>query len=203
MRLRLAMMPIGVAVACMVIATGWSGTCCADEATLGVVRITDVYRLSKTIQREVENIKRIEGEARVQLEKISHDVRVLEKKLKEGEKTLGEADKKKLMGELKAKQEHLEAERQAARVKLGFEKKSAQTKINVLLNEAIKKIAQERKLKAIISDRVLLYHEGIPDLTDKLIEELDSRPAAEQPASQPPPGTPDEKKPTGEKPATK
>jgi Skp family chaperone for outer membrane proteins len=146
----------------------------ADEGGLGSVNLRTVYQSSTRIRAAIESIQKLEADTKATLEGVASDVKAVEGKLKEGEKTLKKDEKEKLQAELKSKQEKLKDERQAARVKLAFKQKAVENELRVRVQQAIDKAAEEAKLKGVISDAVLLYSKGIPDITGSVIKALDS-----------------------------
>ncbi|MEJ2717519.1 MAG: OmpH family outer membrane protein [Deltaproteobacteria bacterium] len=161
-------------LAAMVVAVSFPGFARADEAGLGSIDLRKVYQSSVRIKAAVESIQKLEVDSKANLERIISEVKALEAKLKEGKQTQKKEEKEKLEAKLKAKQDQLKEERQALRVKLAFKHKSVETEIRVKVKEAIDKAAQEANLKGVISDTVLLYSKGMPDITDNVLKFLDA-----------------------------
>ena len=64
-------------------------------------------------------------------------------------------------------------ERQAVRVKITFKHKAVENEIKAKVQEAINKAAKEANLKGVISDTVVLYSDGMPDITESVMKILD------------------------------
>jgi Skp family chaperone for outer membrane proteins len=80
---------------------------------------------------------------------------------------------------LQDKKQELQAEQQAAKIKTTFLQKSIQNAVKRQVNQAIEKIAKEEGVSAVFLSEMLLYSNGIVDLTDKVTKAIDSMPPLE------------------------
>ena len=162
-----------IILATVVGAVSFPGLAGADEVSLGYIDLKKVYQSSARIKAAVQSIQKLEVDSKVNVERLVSEVKALETKLKEGDQKQKKEEREKLASKLKSKQLELKEERQAVRVKLGFKHKSVENEIRVKVKEAINKAAKEANLKGVISDSVLVYSSGMPEITESVLKILD------------------------------
>ncbi len=67
----------------------------------------------------------------------------------------------------------------ARKSKMGFKQQSVSNVIKTQLQEVLQKVAKEGGYSVIMSSEVLLYSDGVPDLTEQVTKALDAMPATE------------------------
>ena len=148
----------------------------AAEFKAAKINLADVYRSSKKLKAAAEELKKMQLDAEALMVPLKDQVAKLHEKMKSSEKPLAKEEKDKLQTELKEKVQEIENMQQANRVKATFKQKSIQNILVTQLRDVVKKLGQQEGLNAIFSSEMLLYSEGIPDLTSKAMEELEAMP---------------------------
>lgn len=149
------------------------------EMKIAKVNLSAVSENSTRIKAAMEDMKKVQLESAPKLTVLSNEIKKLEDQLQAGEATLPKEEKDKLENEIQTKRQEMQQEQQSIRVKLAFKQKSLGNVVRTQLNEILEKIAKEEKYNAILSSDVVLYSDGVPDLTEKVTKALDAMPALE------------------------
>jgi Skp family chaperone for outer membrane proteins len=162
------------ALTCVVSGVLFSVSATASDFPVGKIDLGAMRQRSSKIQSMVQEIRKLELDSQAQLQQIANDIKALEKKIEEESGKLKKEELDKLRQDLKAKKENQENETQVARVRVSFKKKSVDTTISQQFAEAIEKIAKQEKLKIVLPQGAFLYADGVKDITDMVIKELDA-----------------------------
>jgi Skp family chaperone for outer membrane proteins len=147
--------------------------CAAQDKTIAKVDISEIQKKSGRVNTAVHELRQIELESRVVLQKISSEIAEIERKLRDDKDKLTKEQTDALEVDLKERKEALENEQQAARARIAFKRKSVETATRQQISEAIAKAAKEEGVKAVIPSFNLVYSDGLHDLTPKVIQFLD------------------------------
>ncbi|MGB6066709.1 MAG: OmpH family outer membrane protein [Desulfomonilaceae bacterium] len=149
------------------------------EMKFGKVSLTEVRRNSAKAKAALEQLRKAQTAAVMKINSIKKDIEQLQEKLKSEKDALSQEEKAKLKADLEDKKQGLQVEEQAAKIKLTFQQKSIQNAVKTQIDQAIEKIAKQEGISAVFMTEMLLYSQGIVDLTDKVTKALDSLPPLE------------------------
>jgi Skp family chaperone for outer membrane proteins len=107
---------------------------------------------------------------------MAEELQAAQKKAGATKADLPKNEQKKLDLELKLKREAFDQASREARVKIAFGRKAVQQALRQKISKIIANIAKKEGISVVIRDESLLYSAGIPDISDKVIAELDSAP---------------------------
>jgi outer membrane protein len=156
---------------------GITGSSLAAEAKFGKISLAEVRTNSSKIKAALETLQQTQSEALAKIGALKQETDKLQEKLKSEPASLSKEEKEKTETELKDKSQELQTEQQAAKIKLTFQQKSIQNAVKMQINQAIEKIAKEEGISGVFLSEMLLYSEGIVDLTDKVTKAIDAMPA--------------------------
>lgn len=169
-----------------------SGMSEAAEIALGKIDLRVLYAKSVRIQAIFQELEKTRLDSVAQVQRLASEYEAIENRLKAEKDKLKVEERQKLEHELKAKQDDLRAEQEAARVKVSLKRKSAENSIMMEAKEVVARIAKLEGLKVIIAEGSLIYAEGIPDITDKVMKALDAEFSADKKKGAPAAGQPSE-----------
>ena len=169
----------GIFSTCLLLLIGIAGLSFAAEVKFGKMSLADVRKNSAKVKASLENLQKTQTEALAKINSLKQETEKLQEKLKSQKDSLKKEDREKLETELQDKKQELQAEQQAAKIKTTFLQKSIQNAVKDQINQAIEKIAKEEGVSAVFLSEMLLYSDGIVDLTDKVTKALDSMPPLE------------------------
>ena len=169
----------GIFSTCLLLLIGIAGLSFAAEVKFGKMSLADVRKNSAKVKASLENLQMTQTEALAKINSLKQEAEKLQEKLKSQKDSLKKEEREKLETELQDKKQELQAEQQAAKIKTTFLQKSIQNAVKGQINQAIEKIAKEEGVSAVFLSEMLLYSNGIVDLTDKVTKALDSMPPLE------------------------
>lgn len=169
----------GIFSTCLLLLLGIAGLSFAAEVKFGKMSLADVRKNSAKVKASLENLQMTQTEALAKINILKQETEKLQEKLKSQNESLKKEEREKLETELQDKKQELQAEQQAAKIKVTFLQKSIQNAVKGQINQAIEKIAKEEGVSAVFLSEMLLYSNGIVDLTDKVTKALDSMPPLE------------------------
>jgi Skp family chaperone for outer membrane proteins len=169
----------GIFSTCLLLLVGIAGLSFAAEVKFGKISLADVRKNSAKIKTSLQNLQKTHAEALAKINDLKQETEKLLEKLKSQKESLKKEEREKLETELKDKEQELQAEQEAAKIKTTFLQKSIQNAAKGQINQAIEKVAKEEGISAVFLSEMLLYSDGIVDLTDKVTKALDSMPAFE------------------------
>lgn len=176
MRMRTIGTTIIAIPACLILWAAWIGCSFAGETVIAKMSLNRLNNDSKTIQLVLEDLKRKENLSRAGLRAMAEELQAAQKKASVEKANLPKDEQKKLDVELKLKREAFDQASREARVKLSFGRKSVQRALRQRIAKIIANIAKKEGISVVIREELLLYSAGIPDISDKVIAELDSAP---------------------------
>jgi Skp family chaperone for outer membrane proteins len=176
MRMRTIGATIIAIPACLILWAAWIGCSFAGETVIAKMSLTRLNKDSKTIQLVVEDLKRKENLSRAGLRAMAEELQAAQKKASAKKTDLPKEEQKKLDLELKLKREAFDQASREARVKLSFGRKSVQRALRQRISKIIANIAKKEGISVVMREESLLYSAGIPDISAKVIAELDSTP---------------------------
>jgi Skp family chaperone for outer membrane proteins len=177
MKAREVIKAFGIFSAALLILIGIAGSSVAAEAKFGKISLAEVRKNSAKIKASLENLQKTQGDALAKIGALKQDTENLQEKLKSESASMSKEEKEKTEAELKDKSQELQTEQQGAKIKVTFQQKSIQNAIKAQINQAIEKIAKEEAISAVFLSEMLLYSQGIVDLTDKVTKAIDAMPA--------------------------
>jgi len=163
-------------VACLgllVLCACWWSYPVSAEVRIAKVNLAKAYKGSKKVVAMVQDMAKLNIDLQARLQKLASEVQAMTNKLKDRKDDLKKEEKEKLQLQLRAKKEALINEKKALKVKMGFKRKSLQNSITQLAVRVVADIAKREGFQAVIPERVLLFSEGLPDITDKVIKAFD------------------------------
>jgi Skp family chaperone for outer membrane proteins len=163
------------------VAIAFPGLCKAAEQKMGKVDLRRIYSTSTTVKKATDQLRQMGADAGAKESKIGDEIRQIEAKLKKG--SLKEEEKKALQGNLGVKKEELETERQTARVKMAFKRKSLQNTFKLKMEQIIKSVASAKGVNLVVTQDAIVWSEDVPDLTADVIKKLDGPAAPAAPAA--------------------
>jgi outer membrane protein len=173
------MKTFGIFSTCLLLLIGIAGLSFAAEVKLGKMSLADVRKNSAKVKASLENLQNTQTEALAKINSLKQESEKLQEKLKSQKDSLKKEEREKLETELKDKKQELQEEQQTAKVKTTLLQKSIQNAVKGQINQAIEKIAKEEGVSAVFLSEMLLYSNGIVDLTDKVTKAIDSMPPLE------------------------
>ncbi len=179
MRARDVTRTFGVFLTALLIFVCMAGSSFASEVKFGKISLAKVRNDSAKIKTSLETLQKTQTDSLAKVSSLKQETDKLQEKIKSQPDSLSKEEKEKGEAELKDKTEELQAEQQAAKIKLTFQQKTLQNAIKVQINRAIEKIAKEEGISAVFLSEMLLYAEGIVDLTDKVTKAIDAMPPIE------------------------
>lgn len=168
----------------------WSASAAASDFPVAKIDLGALRQRSAKILGMVQEIRKLELDTQAQLQQISNDISALEKKIKDEAGKLKKEEQEKLEQDLKVKKEAQENETQVARVRVSFKKKSVDTTISQQFADAIEKVAKQENVKIVLPQGAFLYAEGVKDITESVIKELDAMPSVQEKKTDKPAATP-------------
>ncbi len=150
---------------------------CAAETKLGKISFIDIQKNSKKAASAMEEIQMVQIDGQKKMMALQEDVKKLQERLAKPE--VKAEEKVKIETELESKRQEFETEDQAVKVKTAIRQKSLQSALGAQIKAIIDKIAKEEGYAAIFRTELMIYSEGITDLTDKITRELDAAPPLE------------------------
>jgi Skp family chaperone for outer membrane proteins len=177
MKAREVIKAFGIFSAALLLLIGIAGSVVAAEAKFGKISLAEVRKNSTKIKASLENLQKTQGDALAKIGALKQDTENLQEKLKSGSASMSKEEKDKTEAELKDKAQELQTEQQGAKIKVTFQQTSIQNAIKAQINQAIEKIAKEEAISAVFLSEMLLYSQGIVDLTDKVTKAIDAMPA--------------------------
>ncbi len=166
----------GMVSAALFMLIGMVGWSLAAEAKFGKISLAEVRKNSTKIKASLENLQKTQAEALTKINVLKQEIENLQEKLKLQSASLSKEEKEKTEADLKDKSQEMQTEQQAAKIKMTFQQKSIQNAIKAQINESIEKIAKEEAISAVFLSEMLLYSEGMVDLTDKVTKAIDAMP---------------------------
>jgi Skp family chaperone for outer membrane proteins len=170
---------IGIFSTCLLLLIGIAGLSFAADVKFGRMSLSDVRKNSAKVKASLENLQKTQTEALAKINSLKQETEKLQEKLKSQKESLKKEEREKLEIELQDKKQELQAEQEAAKIKTTFLQKSIQNEVKGQINRAIEKIAKEEGVSAVFLSEMLLYSDGIVDLTDKVTKAIDSMPPLE------------------------
>jgi outer membrane protein len=164
---------------CILLIMGFAGLSIAAEVKFGKMSLADVRKNSAKVKASLENLQKMQTEALAKINSLKQETEKLQQKLISEKDSLKKEEREKLEIELQDKKQELQAEQQAAKIKTTFLQKSIQNAVKGQINQAIEKIAKEEGISAVFLSEMLLYSDGIVDLTDKVTKAIDAMPPLE------------------------
>jgi Skp family chaperone for outer membrane proteins len=161
---------------CLILCVAWIGSSFAGGTTIAKMSLNRLNQDSKTIQSVLKDFKRKENSSRAGLRAMAEELQSVQKKARNDKTDLSKDEQKKLALQLKAKREAFDQASREARLKLSFYRKSVQRTLRRRIRDIIKKIAKKEGVSVVMREESLLYSSGIPDISEKVIAELDSVP---------------------------
>jgi Skp family chaperone for outer membrane proteins len=155
---------------------GASGLSFAAEVKFGKVNLGEVRKNSAKVKAAVGEVQKTLAEASAKINNLKQETEQLQEKLKSQADSPNKEERQKLETELQDKKQQLQEEMQTVKIKATFQQQSVQNAIKVQMSQAIEKIAKEEGLSAVFLSELLLYSEGITDLTEKVTKAVDSMP---------------------------
>jgi len=113
------------------------------------------------------------------LEALKTEAEKIDERLSNTKETLKTEEREKLQKEFAAKRDEAQALQQALRAKLTLKQRSTENAVSADVKEIVEKIAKAEGFTAVFLQAALLYSNSITDLTDRVLKELDARPAVE------------------------
>ncbi len=144
----------------------------AEEMKFARVSFMEIQRKSKKINAAFEELQKIQVDGQNKIAAVRGDIARLEAETQKAGVT--DAQKAKLEADLNEKRQELQTEEQAVQVKLALKQKSIQSAVGTQIKAIIDKIAKDEGYAAIFRSELLLYAEGLPDLTGKISDALDA-----------------------------
>jgi len=169
----------GIFSTCLLLVIGIAALSFAAEVKFGKMSLADVRKNSAKVKASLENLQMMQTEALAKINSLKQETEKLQEKIKSQTDSLKKEEREKLETELQDKKQELQAEQQAAKIKTTFLQKSIQNAVKRQINQAIEKIAKEESISAVFLSEMLLYSNGIVDLTDKVTKAIDSMPPLE------------------------
>lgn len=169
----------GIFSTCLFLLIGIAGLSFAAEVKFGKMSLVDVRKNSAKVKASLENLQKMQTEALAKINSLKQDTEQLQLKLNSQKDSLKKEEREKIETELQDKKQELQAEQQAAKIKTTFLQKSIQNAVKSQINQAIEKIAKEEGVSAVFLSEMLLYSNGIVDLTDKVTKAIDAMPPLE------------------------
>jgi len=151
----------------------------AQNTKLAQVSVDKIYKNSARIKAAVEDMKKIETETAPRLNSLKAEAEKIEERLSAAKDTLKPEEREKLQQEYAAKRDEAQALQQALRAKLTLKQRSAENAVKADIKEIVAKIAKEEGFSAVFMSESLVYSGGTNDITDRVLKELDARPALE------------------------
>jgi len=162
---------------CFLLLVGVSTWSLAADSKFGKMSLGDVRKNSAKVKAALESLQKMQIDALAKIGALKQEAEKLEEKLKSQGDTLNKEEKERLEAALKDKKEELQTEQQAAKIKTTFQQKSIQNAIKTQINQAIAKIAKEEGVSGVFLSEMLLYSEGMVDITDKVTKAVDALPS--------------------------
>jgi Skp family chaperone for outer membrane proteins len=179
MQARDVMRTFGMISTALLLLVGIAGSSLAAEVKFGKISLAKVRVDSAKIKTSLESLQKTQTEALAKISTLQQEAEKLQEKLKSQSAALSKEEEEKTEAELKDKTQELQTEQQAAKIKMTFQQKSIQNGVKAQINQAIQKIAKEEGISAVFLSEMLLYSEGIVDLTDKVTKAIDAMPPIE------------------------
>lgn len=151
----------------------------AQNVKLAQVSVDKIYKNSARVKAVLEDIKKIEGETAPRLTALKTEVEKIEERLSNAKETIKPEEREKLQQEYAAKRDEAQALQAALRAKLQLKQRSAENAVKADLKDIVDKIAKEEAFTAVFMHESLIYSGGVTDITDRVLKELDARPAVE------------------------
>ncbi|MBI5251877.1 MAG: OmpH family outer membrane protein [Desulfomonile tiedjei] len=151
----------------------------AADLKIAKINLAAVTENSTRVKNAMEEIKKIQMESAPKLTVLSGDIKKIEEELKAGEASLSKENKEKLENEINTKKQEIQQEQQSVRVKVAFKQKSVSNVIRTQLKETLEKLAKDGGYSVIMNSDVILYSDGVPDVTEQVTKALDAMPAME------------------------
>ncbi len=169
----------GIFSTCLLLLVGTAGLSFAAEVKFAKLSLADVGKNSTKVKTSLEDLKNLQAAEMAKIGALKQEAEKIQEKLKSQNDSLKKEEKEKLQLDLQEKTQELQAEQQAANIKSTFQQKKIQNAIKVQIKQAIEKIAKEEGVSAVFLSDVLLYSQGMVDLTDKVTKAIDSMPPIE------------------------
>jgi Skp family chaperone for outer membrane proteins len=160
--------------------------CAAEPLGIAKINLEELSATSKKVEAAMQGVREVEQEIKRKIDELGREAEVLDVKLRQGGDTLKPEEKAKLQAELRGKVTDLGAEREAARTKITQRRRAVDDTLRPEITKAINAVAKSLGLKLVVTTRAIAYSaDDITDITDKVIQALDSghKPPAE--AAQP------------------
>ncbi|MFH0824719.1 MAG: OmpH family outer membrane protein [Pseudomonadota bacterium] len=145
-----------------------------DGLKIGTVDMERVFRSSTAVKATAEKLQRIDAESKAAIGTLTQEQAQLEGKLKQEGPSMGDQERKDLNDKLLAKREQLNQERDVARVKVSFARKSEQNRFRSEFKRAVTTVAAQEGLELVLVDESVLYSKATVDLTEKLVKIIDA-----------------------------
>ncbi len=154
-----------------------AGVSWAQATKFAQINLTDVSSKSTKVKAAVDQLLKMQSAASPKMESLTTEAKKLEADLEKGKDTLKPAEKEKLETDLTQKYQEMQSEQQAVRNKLAVQQQAIQTAIMNRIQQIIDKIAKDEGYGAVFLKETMIYSTGMPDITDKVVKDLDASPA--------------------------
>ncbi|MCX5872524.1 MAG: OmpH family outer membrane protein [Deltaproteobacteria bacterium] len=146
----------------------------AQALKIADVSMTEISNKSQKIKLALEDLRKFQSEPSQKMTALSSEIRQLQENLEKGKANLKEEDKDKIEEQIRAKYQDLQQEQQIFRSKVLEQQKVVNDTMMAQINQAVAKISEEEGLSIVFLKESIIYSKGIPDITNKVITNLDT-----------------------------
>jgi Skp family chaperone for outer membrane proteins len=147
------------------------------EQKFGRVSFIDIQKDSKKAIAAMEEIQKIQLDSQNKLTALRNDLTRIEEQLNKPD--LPADQKAKLEKEIEEKGQEYQSEDQAVKVKSAIKQKSLQAALGQQIKTIIDKLAKDEGFTAIFRTELLVYSDGLIDVTEQITKALDAAPMLE------------------------
>ncbi len=158
----------------------------AADLKAATVNLKDVYTNSVYVKAAGQKFDKMRIDASARIRGISEEIKGIRTKLATGKDSLKKEEVENLQKQLQATSEKLSNEREAFRVKMGFQTKSLRNSFRIQIRQIINAKAKEKGVNLVLHGESVLYSEGMPDLTQEVTKALDASQTSAGPKKPPP-----------------